>query len=205
MTTKVAFVVAIGRLSTGNETALPKVQAIASQYGGKVTGGVGSSTDPIIAEFGDSAQAAKAAQQAFYLDDIEYANIVGNGGVGEISANEPGGEVQNRGPSQYPLNYGIKEAVNAVVEGKPVAEAVTALLSEKPPVEESAEEITEAKNRWGHSLKKGTKVKVAHPRGGVEDDEIEGFDKPDEYSKAYGKQVRLKSGKTCGIDDCIPA
>lgn len=202
MPTKVAFVVAIGRLSNGNMTALPKVQGIVAQHGGTVTGGVGSSQDPIMAEFADAGQAAKAAQQAWYLDDIEFAKVINADMPGAVEpiANPPENKSQDQGPSQYPKNFGIKEAVAAVAEGKSVTEVADALLAEK--VEEAkVEEITEAKNRWGHDLKKGMKVKVAHPRGGVEEDEVEKF----EADKDYGKRVHLKSGKTCGVDDCIPA
>lgn len=237
MSTKVAFVVSIGRMSVGNETALPKIQSIVGQYGGTVAGGVGSSADPIIGVFGDAAQAAKAAQQAWYLDDVEAAKVLGTDAPGTIEtpAGAVDGAAPDRGPSQYPKDFGLKEAIAAIKGGKTVSEAVDALLAasvvekkekkekgekeggkegkgdkdkddaddKKKKMEEAA--IDEAKNRWGHSLKKGMKVKVAHPRGGVEDDEIDGFEKHDDFSKAYGKQVRLKSGKTASADDIVPA
>ena len=237
MSTKVAFVVAIGRMSAGNETALPKIQSIVGQYGGTVAGGVGSSADPIIGVFGDAAQAAIAAQQAWYLDDVEAAKVLGTDAPGPIEtpAGAVPGAAPDRGPSQYPKEFGVKDAVRAVAEGKTISEAVDALLAapvvekkekkekgekegekegkgdtdkddadDKKKVDEAA--IDEAKNRWGHSLKKGMKVKVAHPRGGeVHDDEIDGFEKHDDFSKAYGKQVRLKSGRTAAADDIVPA
>jgi hypothetical protein len=63
-----------------------------------------------------------------------------------------------------------------------------------------SEEIDEAKNRWGHSIKKGMAVTVHHPRGGLYDDEIESF----EHMPGYGRRVILKSGRSAGIDDVAP-
>lgn len=63
-----------------------------------------------------------------------------------------------------------------------------------------SEEIDEAKNRWGHSIKKGMAVTVQHPRGGRYDDEIESF----EHMPGYGRRVILKSGRSAGIDDVAP-
>lgn len=77
MTTTVNFVAAVGRVSAGAISALPKVEAICAKYSGRVTGGTGSSTDPIVAVFAEKLLAAQAAQEAFHLDDIEDARVVG--------------------------------------------------------------------------------------------------------------------------------
>lgn len=140
MPTKVAFVVAIGRLSNGDMTALPKIQTIAAKHGGTVIpGGVGSSKDPIVAEFADGAEAAKAAQEAWYLDDIEFAKVLGADFPAAVApVAPPEVKSQDNGPSQYPKNFGVQEAIQAVASGKPVAEAVDALLA--PQIDEAQSE-----------------------------------------------------------------
>ncbi len=77
MTTTVNFVAAVGRVSAGAISAKPKIEAICAKFGGRVTGGLGSTQDPIVAEFADKMAAAKAANEAFHLDDVEDARVVG--------------------------------------------------------------------------------------------------------------------------------
>jgi hypothetical protein len=144
MPTQVAFVAAIGRVSVGADSALPKIQSIVGKFGGTVTGGVGSSQDPIMATFADSENAVKAAQQAYFLDDVEAARVLGADAVGNgTPAAPPANAAQDQGPSDnFPKDYGIKEsadAITAVVAGAPIKEAVDALLAEKAEKKEKGE------------------------------------------------------------------
>lgn len=85
MTITVNFVAAVGRVSAGAISAKPKIEAICAKYAGRVVGGLGSSFDPIVAEFADKMAAAQAANEAFHLDDVEDARVVG-ADVGNVGA-----------------------------------------------------------------------------------------------------------------------
>lgn len=125
MAVQALFVNAPGRLSSGNTAALSIVQAIAAQHGGHITGGVGSSQDPIIAEFPDAVSAQRAVQQAFFNDAIEYARL-----VKDDADPDEDGAAQDQGPSQFPKDFGVREAREAVARvasGTAVEEVIAAL------------------------------------------------------------------------------
>lgn len=63
---------------------------------------------------------------------------------------------------------------------------------------------SEIVNRWGHTLRVGMLVQVHHPRGGKYGDTIAAIEPSDDYSRAYGRQVRFTSGRSAGVDDCAP-
>ncbi len=120
----VSFVAAIGRVSLGADSARPKIESIVAKHGGKVTGGVGSSQDPIVAEFTEKKGAVEAAQEAWYLDDVESAKV--------MNADGPG----LRESADAPVTIAsIDDAIDAVTEGAAVADVVTSLVEKKsmPP------------------------------------------------------------------------
>lgn len=122
MPIRVNFVSQIGRVSAGNLTMLPKVEAICAKYGGKVVGGAGSSQDPVVGEFAEAAGAKLAAQEAWLLDDVEFAKVVDLDKIGPgvtESVDEEQGETADP----------ILEAIDAVADGAEVTQVVDGLLA----------------------------------------------------------------------------
>jgi hypothetical protein len=123
MPTIVNFVAAIGRVSAGNLSAMPKIESICAKNGGKVVKGQGSSADPIVAEFASREGAAAAAKEAWYLDDVESAKVVeALTGAGAVA------ESVEEAPAAKPLIESTDDAVDAVASGVEVVEAVDALI-----------------------------------------------------------------------------
>jgi len=56
------------------------------------------------------------------------------------------------------------------------------------------------KNKSGFELKRGTRVRVSHPRGGHSDTRVNGF----ERMPGYGIRVLLANGLSAGPEDCAP-
>lgn len=126
MSTRVHFVAQVGRVSAGDLTARPKIESICAKFGGKVVGGVGNSTDPIVAEFAEKPAAVQAAQEAWYLDDVEYAKVVG------ADANAAGGVVESKdGKDTPPVIESVDTAIDAVVAGTDAKTAAAALVEAK--------------------------------------------------------------------------
>ncbi len=126
MTTRVHFVAAIGRNSLGSISAIPRIESICAKHGGKVVGGLGSSTDPIAAEFNEKVQAVAAAQEAFYLDDVESAKVMG------ADANAAGGVNEGVDGSEAEVVVeDVDSAIAAVVSGKTAKEVVIAMIESK--------------------------------------------------------------------------
>ncbi len=123
MPVTVNFVAAIGRVSAGSISALPKIESICAKNGGKVVGGQGSSTNPISAEFATMEGAKLAAQEAWYLDDVEFAKVIG------ADASAAGAVAESAdAPAAKPVIESTEEAVDAVASGVAVVEAVDALI-----------------------------------------------------------------------------
>lgn len=123
MPVTVNFVAAIGRVSAGSISALPKIESICAKNGGKVVGGQGSSTNPISAEFATMEGAKLAAQEAWYLDDVEFAKVIG------ADASAAGTVAEGAdAPAAKPVIESVDDAVDAVAGGVEVVEAVDALI-----------------------------------------------------------------------------
>lgn len=125
MPTRVTFVAQVGRVSAGAATALPKIESICAKFGGKVVGGVGSSTDPILAEFAEKPAAVAAAQEAWYLDDVEFAKVQG------ADANAAGAVSESAEGSEAVVVEGVSSAIDAVVSGQDAKTAVDSLIEAK--------------------------------------------------------------------------
>lgn len=129
----VNIVAQVGRVAAGNAATLPVVSSIAGQFGGRLIGGEGSSTNPIQLEFPDKASAVAAASAAWKDDSVEFAKVVGADGTaaGTTQVNESTGKIESIGS--------VNEAIDAVIAGADPALVVESLL-------EDASEITEGKD-----------------------------------------------------------
>jgi len=125
MPTRVHFVAAIGRNSLGSISAIPRIESICAKHGGKVVGGLGNSTDPIAAEFTEKVQAVAAAQEAFFLDDVESAKVMG------ADANAAGGVNEGAETEKEIVVEDVDSAIAAVVAGKTAKEVVAAMIEAK--------------------------------------------------------------------------
>lgn len=117
MPATVTFVVAIGRMSAGDLVARPVIEQVVGKYGGQVrAGGAGSSADPIVAEFSDSASAQQAAKELWYHDSVETATVH---------------DLDNLATSTIRENVaeGRLDPVEAALSGLSVSETVDALLA----------------------------------------------------------------------------
>lgn len=124
----VAFVAAVGRNSVGDWTARPKIETIVAKHGGKMIGGIGSSTQPLTASFGAKDEAVKAAQEAWYLDDVEFAKVLEADSIATANVQE---NQQVATPDTKPVAADVM--IGAVAEGKVTAcDAVDILLGKKP-------------------------------------------------------------------------
>jgi hypothetical protein len=114
MTVKVNIVAAIGRDGVGAAATTPQVEAIAAKFGGRLVGGLGSSTDPIVLEFANAQSAAQAAQAAFHLDSVEDVRVSGVDGPGGMTGTT--------------VAEDVNEALAAVAAGEEVGSTVDALV-----------------------------------------------------------------------------
>lgn len=122
----VAFVAAIGRNSVGDWTARPKIESIVAKYGGKMGGGIGNSTNPLMASFAVKESAVNAAKDAWYLDDVEFAKVLETDVI-------PTAAIKESAEGAPKVEPTIAALIGHVAEGTMACcDAVAILMGQKP-------------------------------------------------------------------------